>query len=410
MKWVVSLLLLLSLFFLWKKGSVESRGGVEVVKSTRVVYDKAWRAQLEGEMTIREMERYAAGLSDEELWEALESAYGDWFEKNGGRKRFDQPKLAIMLTREVGKRDREAGMKKVAEWLKELGEFAVGIDDALAEEREFGDLRVLMAGYAGWVSEDPEEAIERLIESRLNEEEDWPVVNQGFMMYIKVPDYFAVEEVLRDGFARISQSDLVKAQELLAGGIGLWAFDANEILGSVLGRIPEDEWVSFLDLLNADVLDQSEAGLDGASSDGFEGFLRKEIWFLELQDLLNEEKFVGGGYYLRHSSVFARGRPEDAVAAMTNGQVDDETKRWLFVRMSMADTKHYHLLSQLSDAGKVRAVDSLLASGEYTFGPITGAENPGALDLDELLDVVKDTAMADETRETIDSMLRSWEE
>jgi hypothetical protein len=83
-KWLVGALLLIGVLWLWMLFGGETATSNEMTESSRRVLDGRWRALPEGEMTIGEMESYAAGLSDEELWQELEKSFEDWLEKNGG--------------------------------------------------------------------------------------------------------------------------------------------------------------------------------------------------------------------------------------------------------------------------------------------------------------------------------------
>ncbi len=81
---MVGALLLIGVLWLWMLFGGETITSNEITESLRRVLDGKWRALPKGEMTIGEMESYAVGLSDEELWQALEKGFEDWLEKNGG--------------------------------------------------------------------------------------------------------------------------------------------------------------------------------------------------------------------------------------------------------------------------------------------------------------------------------------
>lgn len=345
---------------------------------------------------------HAAGLSDVELWVDLERVYDEWLEANRGRKRFEQPRLAIMLAREVGKRDGEAGMKAVAKWLEERDRKVMASgDDSLEKERQFGDLRVRVAGFAGWVSVDPEKAISRIIESRLMEEDDWPVVNQGYFQYFKLPEFFAVEEVLRDGFRQMAQTDFERAKELFGEGLGVWAFDANEVVGSLLAEIPRKEWPEFLADLREEVGEKVEEN-DEDVVVSLVFLFRDEIWTTGYWE--QEEKSGGG----RNDALwaFTRDRPDEAILALKDDRISEEKKRWLYLGMVMSDSKHYGLLDQLEDSQKERAVEVLVTAARgYEFGLLVGKDGSGEFDGKKLMKAIKEASMSEETRERLKGLV-----
>jgi hypothetical protein len=66
---------------------------------------------------------------------------------------------------------------------------------------------------------------------------------------------------------------------------------------------------------------------------------------------------------------------------------------------------------ELPDSVKLQVVDLwLAASREVDFGLVVGKENPGALDLGRLQDVVKETKMSDEVRSEIGTLLEERED
>jgi hypothetical protein len=147
---MIGALLLSGVLWLWlPKGKVASEGD-EKVESSRRVLDAKWRALPEREMSIADMERYAADLSDEELWQELEKSFEDWLEETTGRKSFAQPRLAIFLARELGKRDRELGLRELAgvlqKWEETMSESG---DFSLDEGIQFVEMRIRLACFAG---------------------------------------------------------------------------------------------------------------------------------------------------------------------------------------------------------------------------------------------------------------------
>lgn len=406
MKWSFGLLLALAVVWLVVPRGGGSGGEGEVVESSRQVLDAAWRGKPEREMTIGEMERYAAGLGDEELWDELETAYEDWMEVNRGRKWFDQPRLAVMLAREIGKRDGEAGMKRVARWLKTQSEdFVNGEEDLLEMERQFVDLRVEMAGYAGWVSDDPEVAIGRLIESRKDEDEDWPVLYQGHISNFKGSGFYAMEEVLRDGLAAIASEDLDTAKVLLKGGLDVWAFGVNEVIESVLFEMPREEWSEFLEGLH-------EGGIfspDGEWEEGLGELLRVDVWKPEFAEELILRERSDKREKPEIPLLLARARPREAIKILEDERADSQMKRWLVVFLGAEDVRNYHLLEQVPDDLKLAVFDGWFAvSQSLDFGPITGRENPGALNLDRMREVVREINMEDDVRGEIVEFLDKW--
>ena len=121
MKWAVVVFCLFWAIWLGLVWESDDDDSDKVAHSSRRVVDEKWRVLPGKEMLISDMVRYAAGLSDEELLQELEKEFKDWLEANGGEKRFDQPRLAIFLARELGKRNRESGLRQISEWLMSIG-------------------------------------------------------------------------------------------------------------------------------------------------------------------------------------------------------------------------------------------------------------------------------------------------
>lgn len=389
-------------------GKKSEKANVVTLSKQRVL-NSNWRQLPEREMTIGEMESYAAGLSDEELWVELEKTYDDWFELNQGRKWFYQPRLAVMLAREIGKRDGELGMKELARWLeKRDGEVESWEEDPLKMERQFGNLRVLMASYGGWVSDDPEEAIERLIESGENEEGDWPVMNAGFTMYIKISDYFAVEEILRDGFYYLMRKDQEIATRLLVRGVKVWAFDPILAAGVVIDRLPESEKEKFWAIILSEEEDVDIRNMIFAFSPG--GQANSPLFWSE--DLETYFPNRGEEWSVESLRVIALLRPNNVQEILERDLLSVEKEKDLAALMGSHNSRYYSLIEELPDDQKVDLVNEWLVSlGEFKFidfGPITGKENPGSLDLEKLREVVKETEMSDEVRVQIEEMLDEW--
>ena len=404
---MVGALLLIGVLWLWMLFGGETVTSNEMTESSRRVLDGKWRALPEGEMTIGEMESYAAGLSDEELWQELEKSFEDWLEKNGGEEDFEQPRLAISLARELGKRDRELGLREVVgelqkweETMSKWGEFS------LDEQIQFVEMRIRLACFAGWVSVDPDEAISRLVESRRNEEERWPVVNQGFLMYIKFPEFFAMEEVLRDGFGELARSDFARAKELLEAGTGVWAFDPNEVVGSLLAEIPREDWAGFFDRVKEEVDRKYGGKNENGDPDSFATRFCKRDWTTGYLEIFSQEEKSG---WSRNDTLWAmaRDRPDEVILALKDDRIGGEKKRWLFVALVAADSKHLHLLDELADPKKVDAVHVVTSIGEIDFRLLTGKEGFAAKDFDSLTSVVEKTPMGKETRQKIDGILKS---
>jgi hypothetical protein len=408
-RWLMMLLIFAGLLWLWQiDGEVGDQAqGVEL--SERRVLDASWRGKSEREMTVGEMEGYAAGLSDEELWGELGKSYDDWLEVNRGRTWFYQPRLAVMLAREVGKRDGEAGMKKVARWLEERdASFKVEPDNAFGGLRQFFELRFLIAGYAGWVSEDPEEAIGRLIESRKNEEEDWPVVNEAYVMYFKVPAFSGIEEVLREGFRILAGRDMVKAEGLLRAGFKAGAFDISEVSEGFFFEIPKEKRSRMMRSLIDEKPDLSEgSGFEQeVEIEVLEGELSFDLWIPGFTEELISRAQSANRYSDDQLPLLVRARPEESIKIVRNERTDDETKRWLVLWLGSEDVENYPLLEHVPDDLKLRVVDGWLAvSSELDFGLITGRENPGALDLGLVREAVEKAEMSDEVRGEITELL-----
>lgn len=404
---MIGSLLLIGVLWLWmpKKNGGGERD--EVTESSRRVLDAKWRASPEREMSIADMESYAADLSDEELWQELENSFEDWLEENTGRKSFAQPRLAIFLARELGRRDRELGLRELAgvlqEWEETMSESG---DFSLDEEIQFVKMRIRLACFAGWVSADPEEAMLRLVESRQNEEEDWPVVNQGFLMYIRFPEFFAMEEVLRDGFRKLARSDFARAKELFEAGTGVWAFDPNEVVGSLLTEIPKEDWVGFFDHVK-EAVDQKYGEKDeGGILDSSADLLREGDWTTGYREIFSQKEKSG---WSRNDTLwaFARDRPGEAILALEDDQVGGERKRWLFVGLVAADSKYLPLLEKLADAEKVDAVHAVAQIREIDFKLLTGREGFIEKDFKTLASVVEKTPMGQESREMTERILEA---
>lgn len=422
-KRTVVFLMFAGLFVLWRMdGDVgEKAEGVEL--SERRVLDEGWRRMPEREMTIGEMERYAEGLSDEALRGEFEKSYDDWFEVNRGRTWFYQPRLAVMLAREIGKRNGETGMKEVARWLEERGEeLEPGEEDVLEMERRFGDLRVLMAGYAGWVSEDPEGAISRLIESRDKFEEDWPIVNEVQFYLIKLPDSSGIEKVLREGFRELAARDMSKAKELLRVGSEVMAFDVGAVSDFYLFEILEEDRLqamraimdqrsttstsSGVTLEVLDPLESSEKLVEDPIV--FEGVLALDLWMDGFAEEFIFRSQSENQYSLSELSLLVRARPEAAIDIFMNERVDDDTMDLLAFWLGAEKVENYALLEHLPDNRKLDVVVFWLAAHEMDFGLVIGKKNPGALDVGRLRGVVEKTEMSDEVRSEIGVLLDEW--
>lgn len=392
-------------WLVWPRGGVE-RENDEVVESSRRVRGVGSKNVSRGAATVNDLESYVTGLSDEELWEELDGAYERWMA--GERSDWDgkrQPRLAIMLAREIGKRNGESGMKRVAIWLK-------GRDDKLSEtgnydlgmEFQFLKVRIQVASYAGWVSDNPETAISRLIESR-REEEDWPVVNLGFMMYLKIPEFFAIEEVLREGFRDLKTRDFEMARRLFVEGAGVWAFDANEVAESFLADLPKEEWSDFISDFSDEVRGYHVELLGDEVGDSGMTRFRKENWILDYRDFLSKNtKTTQHGN--SHLLTFSRSRPDETALALRDHKISQEKKKWLFLGMALTDSQHYAQLKNLDDERKIEVVGNLSrGTYELVFGPLTGKEHLGEFDRDYLISVIGETSMSDKTRELLRELI-----
>lgn len=418
MRWVWLIMVPAGLLFLWKsRTEADVVSGVNgVTESARMGLDARWRSLPEREMTVGEMERYAARLGDEELLEEMARCRVDWMRENEGRKWFFQPRLAVMLAREVGRRKGEAGMMEVAGWLR-------GVEKKDAELQNWGlgqtrwgffEPRVRLAGYAGWVSVEPSKAISRLIESRKNEEDDWPVVNEGFLFNLKFPEFFAMEEVLRDGFEQLSEADLGRARELVIKGASVWAFDLDQVLDGLMQRMSGDERSEFFGrkVRSGKVLAKDPFGEVGNLSDEEVALARLAdlvepgIWVGEdVDSLLGEVQFGEGKL-----DVLARVRPEVARLVLDSGELGGTEKIKLTAWLGYQDHGNYSLISTLDGLNKLVWVDHMLRFSQgVDFGPITGRENPRALDLGRLKEVVEKTEMGGEVRGRIEELLVEWE-
>jgi hypothetical protein len=158
-------------------------------------------------------------------------------------------------------------------------------------------------------------------------------------MYFKFPVVSAMEEVLRDGFRRLARSDFARAKELFEAGTGVWAFDPNEVVGSLLAEIPKEDWVGFFDRVKEGV-DQKygEENEDGAL-DSWASRLRKGDWTTGYREVFRRDKKSG---WSRNETLwaFSRDRPGEAILALEDDQVGGERKRWLFVGLVAADSKY----------------------------------------------------------------------
>lgn len=371
-------------------------------------------------MTIGEMERYAEGLSDEELWGELGEVYDDWLLDNLNRRWFKQPRLAVMLAREIGRREGETGMMDVARWLKDLEASLEGFEKkSPALQRQFFETCVQTATFGGWVANEPNEAISRLIESGRKEEE-WPIPNQGFLMYFKVDGFFAIERVLRDGFERLAQRDLEGAQRLLVEGTLTWAFDVNETFESVFEFMTEEERVAFFD---AKLSKETLAGLQA-----LDPVFLKDEFSAESFGLLAAD-FVDVGFWSSNSvesssqvdldstwlaerlDVLVRVRSNEATRILMDPETPSETSRKIFGFLAASDSSHYELLSFVPPASRRQAVDILMEiSRKLNFGPIDGREDPWGVDYEKLKAEVGKIEMDPEQRgQLVDDILRNQE-
>ncbi|MFT6863640.1 MAG: hypothetical protein ACJAVK_002201 [Akkermansiaceae bacterium] len=405
-KWLVGLLLALAVAWLvvprgeGQTGEGQTGEG-EVVESSRRMLDAAWRGKPEREMAIGEMERYAAGLDDEELWVELEKVHGDWMNENEGRKKFRQPRLAVMLAREIGRRNGEVGMVEMARWLEDLEPSLEDLEqDTLEMQRQFFNTRALTASFGGWVTSEPDEAISRLIESG-GKEEVWPVPNQGFFMYFKTGGFFAVERVLRDGFERLAQRDLKRAQELLVEGTASWAFDVNEVYESVFKFMTKEEQAVFFD---AKVPKEAFTNMEGRDSISdfeedletntygslFEGFVKSELWTSDTVEVR-----IGGdsdtGWPRDKLDLLARVKPDEGTRLFKDSRTSEDIATRLFAFLAANDPSKYELLSAISENSRQQALNLLMeGEGVLSFGPIDGKEDSWQVDYEKLKFAVSD--------------------
>lgn len=398
------------LVWLWQGGKVEERSQ-EVVKSSRAMSDRDWRGKSDREMTLAEMEGFVGKLSDDELRVELDRDFEDWLARNEERQWFSTPRLAVMLTREIGKRDGEAGMREVARWLNFEGD--EGAEDPWEDQKQFFGMRVLTASFGGWVSEDPEHAISRLIESRknewMNEKEDWPLLNEGFVMYFKTEAFFAMERVLRDGFERLAEQDLPKAKELLLAGTAVWAFDTNEVLEGVFQHMEESERLAFF---NVDHDTEALIKIDPLLSRGdpflFEERVNRDLWSGAYADHLISDKL---GAVNAKLDLLARVRPEDAKRVLLDPRTNSDIKERLFAFMVSGDSAQYSLLGELPEGSLMGAMNLLLeGSRVLSFGPIDGREDSWKIDYPELERAVKNLEVGDEKRRQLLDGVRLFRE
>lgn len=119
-------------------------------------------------MTIGEMERYAEGLSDEELWGEIDELSRSWLNENAKLDRPNPPRLVIMLGRELGKRSGLAGMELLDDYFYDLDEEAETLERKGQHTQLLNyldDLEGQMdaAAFGGYLVRNPDEAIRALL-------------------------------------------------------------------------------------------------------------------------------------------------------------------------------------------------------------------------------------------------------
>jgi len=386
--------------------------GDEVVTSSRRVRKSGGRENSSGRASVGELRNYAERLSEKELWVELDSAYERWL--GGDRSAWDgdvQPRLAIFLAREIGRRKGEMGMKEVTTWLDEREVEVKLVDGSFDVSQPTLHTRIRLAGFGGWVSGNPEEAIYRLIKSRKNSEEDWPIINQNPMLGIQAYEISGVEQILRSGFAELAGDDLARAKQLLIDGMNNKVFDVTKIAESVFLRMSEGEIEVFCD----ELVTIANGGGEGDSLEA--GLLSGELglWTDRGRDDFFARMRPGlpvgvtrmwpppGGQDL---SVLVRARPDFALEVLRDDRADALVRVDLVNRLALVDSRHYGLIAEIPDIEKVAFVKTVLGPNSFQdFGPITGQEKPGALDLGGLRRVVGETEMEGEVRAEIEALL-----
>jgi len=423
MKGFGALIVILAVGWLaWSEGDDEMAGD-EVVKSSRGERKGAGMRGPGPGSPLEQIKRFAAGLSDEELWGEMDDSIDDWLKVNRGRKWFSQPSVAILLSREIGKRGGESGMKEVATWVREQEEklFDEGESVWLKRGIRFFEVRVRLAGFAGWVSDDPLVAISRLIESRKNREAGWPVVNEGMPLRLNMPysdERLGMESVLRYGIREIVRKDSSKAYDLVAEGLEGWVFDASKVFEVLVENSPKDERKEFLvtlagasswsDLISRE--EERERVLNGGGAfeiNGMKSLMEITQWMPGFPGELNRSQNRVRGQL----DVYVRTWPQEARRVFENRVPNRRNRIDLLTWLSLEDRENYDLISQVNDQDKVAVVQSLISqSQEYQFGPLTGEDDPGALDLGHLREALVGISMGEEARSEIFRDLAEWNE
>jgi len=393
MRWYVfGLFAILGTFVLWLAVGTDDTGKSED-RGERNVWSASWRALPESEMTIPEMERYVEGIvGNERLWEELQKNYADWLVVNQERldgpyglqaEILDQPRLAMMIAREFGKRDGEAGMMTVATWHTEPRD-------------PFVECRVNAASFAGWVTVNPEEAIRRLIETK-EFNIRWYVENEERRRFGVRLTPALMDEVLREGFQSLMHQDPEVAKELLVLGRRVRAFNPSLVGGAVIEQFSAAEKMEFF----SGPQNKRRIPLPSfVKGDRVSPFLWDDDWATILSE--QAESWMGSDF-----EEIARIRPDLVPEILKGDYFEERQKIDLLIWMGLQGSEYYGLLKLIRDELKYEVIRKWLFLNDRVFnlGPVTGKENMSTLDLKRLVEVMDEIDISHETRSGIEWMM-----
>ena len=364
---------LLVLYLLWP-GSGASQQGDKVVASDRVLLDRAWRAKPERQMTIGEMEQYAAGLSDDDLWTEIQVSYEKWMEVNGAREYKIPPRLAVMLAREVGRRRGTAGVWKIANFLKEK-EVRWDFDEEVRERAQ--SLRYLRenlnyATFGGWASVQPAEAICWLIKLSEEDERNRPfvAVNAQTLDSFPLPEFWVYERVVREAFGQLMSRDIKRAIELLKEGGEKGVFDVNQAIEAMIPRlIVREEW----ELMHV-MADDNGPFIPRVNFEVWSDDIVEKVVKLNEADLQSWQR-------LKLIEVLARARPTKASEIIVHPEASAELRQTLLFTTALYGTRHLRLMSKQEIPSFINEL--MFMSSVHRFGPIDGREGGWIPDWEE---------------------------
>ncbi len=241
MRWLICLLL--ALLVIWQILPIgdKSEDIREVAKSSRRVLDAKWRALPEREMTIADMERYAAGLSDGDLWVEIDELSERWLDLNSKLHRPHPPRLVLILAREVGKRSGLSGLDRMLDYYYDLEDSLLSEDGATrhASYEEVLDMigrQMEAAVFAGWIIKYPEEAILELLSWWEGYE------NNSVGGYDESLEDILRGQMVGNALLEMAGAQSERAFELLERAQATLPWVCRDMIGNFLLGVPEGEY------------------------------------------------------------------------------------------------------------------------------------------------------------------------